>query len=454
MVCAGPHVAPALDGVEGALRHRGLQGAKVGALVVDATSGAEIFARTADEPMIAASNVKVLTAVAALATFGPTHQFVTEVYADRAPDAGGAVGRLVLAGGGDPSLTSEQMWRLAADLAASGLRRVEGDVVLDGGAFDDQLWHPSWGGTSARAYHAPVAGLSVNYASFNVKVAPGAVGQPPRVFVDPAIAYFEVVNRAQTKAGRGSSVQVERAPTGGRDTVTISGSIGGSAEPQEFPRSVTQPIEYAGHVFTKQLDANGIAVDGAIRIGPRQPNDVLVESFKGKPLSEVVHLFMKYSNNNIAESLVKAMGRGSAGGTGTWSAGAATMRSTLIGLGVPPESFSLVDGSGLSREDRVSARGLVAAMRIGSSSFGFAPEFLASLPIANRDGTLKRRADASRDAVRAKTGLLNGATALTGVARDSSGRRLLFAIIANGYKQGDLEAMAALDAFAAALAAL
>lgn len=436
------------------MQHRGLQGARVGALVVDADSGAEVFARDADGPLIAASNVKVLTAVAALETFGPTHAFVTEVHADRQPDAGGAVGRLVLVGGGDPSLTSEQMWRLAADLAAYGLRRVEGDIVLDASVFDDEAWHPTWGPTSARAYHAPVAGLQVNYGSFTVTVSPGVgAGNPARVFVDPALPYFSIVNRTRTANGRGAKLTVDRAPAGSSaETVTVGGTIGSAAAPQSVPRSVTQPIPYAGHVFAQQLAANGIAVSGALRVGRRGDGDVRLLDFRGKPLSEIVALFMKHSNNNIAESLVKSMGQKAAGGAGSWTSGAAAMRSTLIQLGLQPGSFTLVDGSGLSREDRVSPRALVTALRSGSSSFAYGPELVASLPIANRDGTLKRRADAARDAVRAKTGLLNGATALSGIAQDAGGRRLVFSIIANGYKAGDLEAMAALDAFAAAVA--
>lgn len=438
-----------------ALAHRGLTGAEVGALVVDGGSGAEVFARHADRPMIAASNVKVLTALAALETFGPTHRFVTEVRADRRPDANGSVGRLVVVGGGDPSLTSEQMWRLAADLARSGLRRIEGELILDASAFDDQLWHPGWGSTSARAYHSPVAGLSVNYGSFTVEVAPGSTtGAAPRLTLDPAVPYFTVVNQARTVPGAGAKLAVDRVSTAAGDRVSVTGTIGSDSSPQQVFRSVTNPVEYAGHVLAQQLTANGIA-SGTVRSGRAAPQDIEILRFSGKPMSEVVQLFMKYSNNNIAESMVKSMGRRAPpGGAGSWAVGVPEMRQTLLDLGIPGDGFSLVDGSGLSRENRVSPRTFVAAINSGAKSFRYGPEFLAALPIANRDGTLERRATATRDQVRAKTGLLNGATALSGIALSRSGRRLIFSIIANGYERGDLEAMAALDAFAAALAEL
>ena len=116
---------PTLSGaLEAALSVRGLRGARVAALVVDADTGQALFTRDADRPMVPASNLKVLTALAALEAFGPTHRFTTRVLADAPPDADGAVEWLYLQGGGDPSLTSESWWRLCADLRLAGLRKV------------------------------------------------------------------------------------------------------------------------------------------------------------------------------------------------------------------------------------------------------------------------------------------------------------------------------------------
>lgn len=441
----------ATSGLDKALAHRGLSGARVGVLVIDAAGGVEVYAGHADLPLIPASNAKILTTLAALETFGPTHRFVTEVRADRTPDADGAVGRLVIIGGGDPSLTSEQMWRLAADLARLGLRRIEGELIVDAGAFDAQWWHDAWGPPSARAYHSPVAGLSVNYASFTAEVAPAtAVGAAPRVAIDPPVPFFAVTNQARTVAGSSAQLAVDRAPGDGTDRIVVGGSIGQSAAPQQVFRSVSNPVLYAGHVLRQQLQANGIEV-GTVRAGSATAGDVEILRFPGKTMAEIVHLCMKYSNNNIAESLVKAIGRHRSSSQGTWASGVAAARQTLIELGVAGDGFNLVDGSGLARDNRVSPRAFVAALAAGERSFRYGPEFVASLPIANRDGTLERRASGARDEVRAKTGLLSGATALSGIARTRSGRRLLFSIIANGYERGDAEAMAALDAFAAAL---
>ena len=443
---------PASD-LEQVLHHPGLADASVAALVIDAQSGREVFAHHADTALLVASNVKILTALAALDTFGPTHRFTSRVLADRHPDASGTVGRLVLVGGGDPSLTSEQMWRLAADLARSGLRRIDGDIVLDAGAFDDQKWNPAWGQVSSRAYHAPIAGLSVNYGAFTVEVGPGpAPGSPLRAAVDPPIRYFSLVNRATTTAGGRTNITVKRQATPAGDRITVGGTLGVQTSPRQVHRSVSDPVAYAGHVFAQQLVANGVTVAG-IRVGRALPGDVTLAEFEGKSLAETVRLLMKFSNNNIAESLVKAMGRAAAG-LGSWKNGVPAMRQRLLALGVDGACFNLVDGSGLARDDRVAPRCLTTALRIGSRSFRYGPEFVASLPIAGRDGTLRRRARASTDRLRAKTGLLTGATALSGIVETRSRGQLVFSIVANGYSHGDGAAMDALDAFAAALQGL
>ena len=160
----------------------------------------------------------------------------------------------------------------------------------------------------------------------------------------------------------------------------------------------------------------------------------------------VIVLSAKMSEADI----VKAMGAHS-GSVGSWETGIRALRERLEALGVPLANLSFVDGSGLSYRDKLSPRALVAALRIARSSFSVGPEFVAALPIAARDGTLEKRAEGARDAVRAKTGLLNRVTSLSGYARLPDGEVVAFSILANGYRVSDDAAMAALDRFAETL---
>lgn len=437
--------------LDAVLASRPLRGASVGALVVRESDGAVLFAHSPDRPLIPASNQKVLTSIAALEVFGPTHRFETVLSSQAAPDASGTIGDLIVTGGGDPALNSEDWMRLALELRGQGVERVSGDIVLDDSAFDGQRSHPSWGKVGARAYHAPIGALTANYGHFVVTVHPGAsVGDAARVEVSPPIPYFTLDNRAATGNGK-SSLAVTRKATPTGETVTVSGKVRLGREPEPFYRSVLDPARYAGSVLRWQLEASGVAVDGTLRSGRVPADAVELLRFEGRQLAEIVRLFMKYSNNFVAETLVKSMGLYATGGTGSWSSGVPVMREALKGRGVDVSKLTIVDGSGLSRDNRVTARVLVDALRGAQQSFRFGPEFVSALPIAAHDGTLEKRTGRSAGRVRAKTGLLTSVTSLSGYAITGSDEAAVFAILVNGYKVSGREAMDAVDRFAAEL---
>ncbi len=439
--------------LDAALRDPGLRGARVAALVVELDGGGLLFARDPDRALVPASNMKVLTAIAALSAFGPAHRFTTEVFAPARPDAEGAVAELAIRGGGDPALTSEEVWRLAADLRRLGLRRVRGGLRLDASAFDTQRWNPSWGPVSARAYHAPVGALGVNYGAYAVTATPGASpGDPVHVEVDPPIAYFPLVSRARTGPRRAApALEIDRAHGEGVETVIVSGTLPAGSEPRTAYRSVLDPLGYAAALFRMQLEANGIVVEGGVRRGMIPPDARRLLAFEGRPLAEIVRLFMKHSNNAIAEGLLKALAARGGAHPATWEQGLAVVRRELSGLGVPVDGATLVDGSGLSTENRVPPRVFVAALRIADGSFRFGPEFVAALPNGAVDGTLEKRAEGAGDAVRAKTGLLTRVTGLSGYARLADGRVAVFSILANGYRGSAAAAMNGIDRFVAEL---
>jgi len=458
-----PRALPAADAADpdvalarrlaAALDARALRGARIGALVVDDADGRVVFEQTPDRALVPASNQKILTALASLRAFGPAHRFTTEVGSDAPPDAEGAVETLYVKGGGDPGLTSEDLWRLAADLRREGVRRVDGAIVVDDALFDGERWHPSWLPVSPRAYHAPVGALTVNYGAFAVAVRSGEEpGAPVRVAVDPPVDHLRVVNRARTaRPGSPRRMVVDRRARGGHDEVVVGGSwpLGAS---DTFYRSVIDPAAYAASVLRLQLEAVGIAVAGPTRRGYLPPDVHPLLSFEGRPLADVVRRFLKYSSNPIGEGLLKALAVRAGSVPGTWERGTRAMREELRGLRLPVDDLVLVDGSGLSYHNRVTPRVLVEAVRRGSRSFRFGAEFVAGLPIAGADGTLAERAEAAGRQVRAKTGLLTRVTSLTGLARRSDGRTLAFSVLVNGFRGSAKAAMDAVDAFAAELA--
>jgi D-alanyl-D-alanine carboxypeptidase/D-alanyl-D-alanine-endopeptidase (penicillin-binding protein 4) len=438
--------------LDAALRNRALKEARIGVLVVAQNDGRVLYERLPDRALTPASNQKILTAIAALSAFGPAHRFVTEIYADAPPDAEGGIGVLAIRGSGDPALTSEQYWRLAANLRLLGVRRIRNGLLLDASAFDGERWHPSWGQTSVRAYHGPIAALSANYSAFSATVKAGSKpGEPVRVLLDPPVAHLRLNNRAKTgNRNAATSLVVDRVRSGRTEEVIVSGVLRAASESKVYYRSVLDPVRYAGSVLRAQLEANGIAVEGDDRLGAVTDSMVSLHQFKGESLADVVQLFLKYSNNTMGEMLVKALGARDAG-VGNWSMGITAVREQLERIGIDVAGLSIVDGSGLSYQNRVTPRTLVSALRVAKGSFGFGPEFVAALPIAAADGTLEKRTEGAADRVRAKTGLLTRITSLSGYAMSADGQPLVFSILVNGFSGSDEAAMDAVDHFASEL---
>jgi D-alanyl-D-alanine carboxypeptidase/D-alanyl-D-alanine-endopeptidase (penicillin-binding protein 4) len=453
LVLAGSAAAKDLSArLDAALRSRALRDARIGVLVVAQQDGRVLYERGSDRALVPASNLKILTAIAALSAFGPAHRFVTEIFAGAPLGAEGSVDVLAIRGSGDPALTSEQYWRLAADLRLLGVRSVRNGLLLDASAFDGERWHPSWGRTSARAYHGPVAALSANYSAFSATVEAGSKpGEPVRVLLDPPVAHLRLNNRAKTgDRNAATSLVVDRVRSGRTEEVVVSGVVRAAGESKVYHRSVLDPVRYAGSVMRAQLEANGIAVEGEVRLGVVPDSMVSLLEFEGKSLADVVQLFLKYSNNAMGEMLVKALGVRDAG-VGSWSTGITAVREQLEGLGIDVARLSIVDGSGLSYQNRVTPRTLVSALRVAKDSFGFGPEFVAALPIAAADGTLEKRAGDAADRVRAKTGLLTRITSLSGYAMSADGQPLVFSVLDNGFSGSDEAAMDAVDHFASEL---
>ena len=452
---ADPKTPLALS-LEAALAVPALSGARVGAFVVRAADGATVWAHRADASLIPASNMKILTSLAVLELLGPTHRFETTVLADQRPDSEGRVGELIIRGGGDPALTSEDWWRLAADLRRSGLRKVEGNILVDDSLFEDALWHPSWGTPSSRAYHAPVGALSANYGAFFVAVTPGQeVGQPGEVRLDPPVEYLKAINRSRTVSEEsGDSLRVGHGlASADQEEVIVSGALRDGRGPALFARSVRDPALYAGSLLKMQLEGLGLEVGGQVRRGESDRGGVELLVFKGRALSEAVALILKYSNNAMAETLVKTVGLNANGGQGSWESGLPVLRERLLESGVIGEEAVLADGSGLSPENRVSARMLVKALQRARSSFRVGPEMLAALPWAASEGTLANRLDSGRDRIRAKTGLLTDSRviALSGLIESESSEERIFSILVNGYNGPTAAAVEAVDAWVSLL---
>lgn len=418
-------------------RDEKLDRTKMGVLVYSLSRQEPLFEMNPDMPLSPASAVKLLTAFVALKKLGPDFTYKTGVYADGSIQGGVLKGNLYLKGGGDPSLVTERMYLLVEELQRSGIRQIAGDIVTDDSVFDPIKIDPKRIPTDTdRAYNAPVGGLSFNYNTTTVHFRPGeAVGEKPRVFTDPDTGYIRMVNQAKTSGPNSPYALVAsriKGETG--DSILVKGSMPKSMGEQTSYFNIVNPSLYAGQALKYFLEMRGVRVmSKQIRQGAVPPMARKMAELESLPLREIVVLMDKFSNNFIAEALVKTLGREIKGAPGSTEKGLEVIREEATRLGLNTSGFNVVSGSGLTRDNRLTARQFVNLVNAAYLDFEVLPELLSSLPIAGRDGTLRKRmkGTAADGRLRGKTGSIDGVASLVGMVQSKGGELLAFSVLMN-----------------------
>ncbi|WP_442789797.1 D-alanyl-D-alanine carboxypeptidase/D-alanyl-D-alanine endopeptidase [Nocardiopsis sp. EMB25] len=434
--------------IDALLEDPALEGATNGVVVVDPETGERLYARDGGAPLLPASNMKLFTTAAGLETLGTGHTFTTDVMVEERIGRGGSsVSDLFLVGGGDPSLTADDLDAMAQEVADSGVRTVRGDLVADDTWFDDErLVNDWWPSDEPYAYNAQISALTVAHGErldtgvTEVVVTPAGEGEAVDVDLGAAEGYMELDNQAVTvAAGESGSVVIDR-PTG-TNTITVTGSLPEDAQPVVRLRTVDEPAAFAGHVFRESLERHGVRVRGDVTLGetPQDGSDAeVLADHESDQLGELLVPLLKFSNNGHTEMLVKSIGREVAD-EGSWSAGLVGVEEAVAGLGVNTGDLVLNDGSGLSRTDRVTADAVTDLYtRVRDASWF--DTWRAAIPVAGDPdpwvgGTLTNRmgGTAADGVVQAKTGTMSGVSALSGYVTGPDGRDLVFSVINNGH---------------------
>lgn len=436
----GAHAEDLKARLQKVIKSYSVPAANLGLAVIDLghTPQQTAFGLNEEKEFIPASVTKIATAAAVLQKLGSSFKFQTTLWSSGAPKNGVLTGDLVLKGGGDAGFVSESMWFLVNELVRTGIKKVDGNILVDDTDFDSIRADPSRDPERVdRAYDAPVGAMSFNWNSINIFVRPGQVGQPPIVHLDPIGDGFKVENRAKTVNKSGSSIEVQRAGA----KIFVSGTIGiGQNEVVVF-KNIDDPIEWSGRNLIFFLEQRGIAVTGKVKAGKKPENAKLLAKAESKPVSLHVADMMKFSNNYVAEMLTKNLAAQAGLVPATLDGGMKIIRANLENFGLDPSRFTLVNPSGLSRRNRIRPLDLATVLAKSQQDFPTFAEFLSSMPLAGVDGTLKSRMKngPATGWVRAKTGLLSGVVALAGYAGHKDGSVQAFAFIFNGKaEQGDL----------------
>ena len=492
------------------LNQPALAPAILGIKVVSLDTGRILFAENEGKLLVPASNMKLYTVAAALDRLGPDFRFTTSVYAREAPDKKGKLrGDLIIYGRGDPTFAtrfnggdsssssgsndySKAIDELAARIVAAGVKGVEGDIVGDESYFTGPPRGASWEWDDLQWYYgADVSALTVNDNALDLYIKPGArAGDAAAVATGPvspvirivvprnneetthASHFLTFINRVKT-ATRGTKREISVYRPLGQNFVEVGGQIAEGDPGYTGSISVARPALLFTAMLRAALEKQGVLVKGRTRIidAPmRPPSDQSIEGGESMktlypmeitkrespPFSEIMAQTLKPSQNLYTELILRTLGKqfpATDPKLATAEAGLAVVRTFLNEAGVNTGYLSLVDGSGLARQNLITAESTLQLLTY-MSQHRHAQLFRNAQPIAGADGTLRNRMKNTVAAgnVRAKTGTLGNVSGLSGYVTSAAGERLAFSIIVNHYPDNQPPRQNYLDAIAVLLA--
>ncbi len=388
-------------------------------------------------PRNPASTMKLVTTFAALTALGPTHTWKTEIHVPGTIGSGGTVKDVWIRGGGDPYLVLEEFWKMLSALRDKGVKRIDGDLVLDASAFALEPEDPgAFDGQADRAYNLIPHALMVNFNTVRFLVraqADGKVGT--RAF--PELPNLKLVNRLQAGAGRCGGYQLGVAfnmqDKIKRNEALFEGSFPLKCREFEFARTVLTPETYLHGLFELYWKQLGGESRGRMRTAvlPPQLKRALVQH-PSRSLGEVIRLVNKFSNNVMTRHLELTLGAERFGAPATINKGQLAILEVLNEQGVDTQGLVIANSAGLSRDSRITARQLARILDVAWSS-AFMPEYVSSLALVGMDGTMRSRLNGTSGAGRmhVKTGRLDHVSAIAGYIDAKSGQRLLVVLLLN-----------------------
>jgi len=409
-----------------ALRNAQIPAANVSVVVQPVDAATPLVAHHAQRAMNPASVMKLLTTYAALDLLGPAWTWKTTAWSDNPAVDGVLSGNLYLKGSGDPRFAIEHLSALLRQLRTRGIRHIAGDIVLDRsvfnlpaidpGAFDDKPMRP---------YNVGPDGLLINFRALRFTLLPD--NGKPRVLMETPSLGLNLDNQLSNGDGPCASnwkdqIATRLLPDGNGQRLEFSGSY----SPQCGERTLNlAPLAADAQVagLTRALWSElGGSLAGQVRPGSLPPAAHLLTQHESAPLADAVRDINKFSNNVMARQVFLTLGNDSAPATaerarqriGDW----------LTARGLRFAELEIENGSGLSRQERISAHSLNRLL-LDAWQSPVMPEFISSLPIVGIDGTMKKRLNGSPATGRAhiKTGTLDGVKTAAGYALDAQGRR-------------------------------
>ena len=384
----------------------------------------------AQKPVNPASLMKLVTTSAALELLGPAWSWSTPVWLQGAVRDGVLYGDLVIKGSGDPKLVIERLWLLLRRVQQLGVRDIRGDIVLDRSAFVAPEQNPAdFDGESLRPYNVGPDALLLNYKSILLSFTPDTLHGIAVVSSEPPLSGLRVDASVPLASGPCEDWRVQLKPDFSDPTrLRLAGSLASACGAKTWPVAYPDARSYNDRLLSALWRDMGGKLGGSVRDGVA-PTSAPSFDLQSPPLAEVVRDINKFSNNVMAQQLFLTLAL-TQRGQGTPEAARDVTRQWLVErFGDAARGAVIDNGSGLSRETRVSAALLARLLQVEWAG-PLMPELISSLPVSGLDGTL-RRSKAPPGRAHLKTGSLRDVVGIAGVVLANSGRRYVVVAIVN-----------------------
>ncbi|PKO47374.1 MAG: D-alanyl-D-alanine carboxypeptidase/D-alanyl-D-alanine-endopeptidase [Betaproteobacteria bacterium HGW-Betaproteobacteria-22] len=424
--------------VSGALKKAGIPTQNVAIYIRPVNAEAPLLEHNATQSMNPASVMKLVTTNAALELLGPTYRWKTEVYSNGTLENELLNGDLIIKGYGDPAFKAQDLWRMLQRLRQLGIKNIHGDLIIDKDYFDKEVDAQAvFDGEIWRAYNAMPSTFLVNArnTSFRFSIVDGQV----KIDQEFELPEIKIINNMKV-AGRGcaawrSTMTYQVNVLDDSATVTFNGTFSPSCGERYIELSLFNDTQYAYFSFKKLWQELGGSFEGQIKVAETPDSAVkLIEQFSD-PLGYVVRDVNKWSNNLMARQLLLTIAAEQVGAPARVDKGEQAIQSWLRTKNLRFNELVVDNGSGLSRNTRISAEHL-GQMLVSAYNGPTMPEFMASLAILSKDGTVMGRLKEGPSNGRAhlKTGSLNGVSAIAGYVLDANGHRHVLVMLVNHAK--------------------
>ncbi|HEX2542859.1 MAG TPA: D-alanyl-D-alanine carboxypeptidase/D-alanyl-D-alanine-endopeptidase [Caldimonas sp.] len=416
--------------VDAALTRAGVPRDAMVAWVQEVAATRPRLAWQGDKPVNPASLMKLVTTFAGLELLGPAFSWSTPVWLQGTIENGVLQGNLVIKGNGDPKLVLERLWLLMRRVQQAGVREIRGDIVMDRSAFAAADANPAeFDGEPLRPYNAGADALLLNYRAVLITIAPDPARGVGVVSVDPPLAGVRADATVPLAPGPCEDWRAAlKSDFADPSRLRLAGALATSCGEKVWPIAYVDPRSYNERVLAGMWQELGGRLTGTVRegIAPATPPTFELRS---PVLAEVVRDINKLSNNVMAQQLFLTLAA-TQRGAGTPEVARDLLQSWLRGrVGAAAKDAVIVNGSGLSRESRLSAA-LLGRLLHAAWASPVMPELMSSLPVTGIDGTM-RRSKGVPGRAHLKTGSLRDVVGVAGYVLGDSGRRYVVVGIVN-----------------------